>query len=122
MINFVEQPKKWNLAVYRSVADVFDELAEGPRGKKGLMCTAALLMFMRAGKDVQNAYMEAVRIAADRIPDEPVYGAANTMLNERSEASGSGGGHATPETDRAARGSTVEDRSSSKKKPRSGAG
>lgn len=55
MISLVEIPKKWNLSVYRSVADVFDGVAKGPKGKKALVCTAALLMYLRADKEEQRS-------------------------------------------------------------------
>jgi hypothetical protein len=81
MVGLVEEKKKWNLAVYESVADAFDVIVQELfRGDKGTATTAACLMFLTADRQSQQRFVDAIKLAEGRGHHGTILDAARGVM------------------------------------------
>jgi hypothetical protein len=84
-MKLVEEKKKWNLAVYRSIADEFDRITAEHRGDKGTCASAACLMWLVADADTRQQYVDVLKLAEGRGRMGSVLEAAIATLGDASE-------------------------------------
>lgn len=86
MLSLMEKKIPWNLRVFESVANGFDEQVDrAHRGDKGMSVNAAVLMFLVADDQTRQRYVDVVKLAEGRGLDGSVLEAASKILSGSAE-------------------------------------